>query len=82
MPDEPMATDCEAACERLTKSAASVAGLAGFTTNTVALLTTRDTGAKSRTGSYGRSLYKAGLMETAPTLVRNSTEPSAGALAT
>ncbi|MNI91807.1 hypothetical protein D3C73_1495190 [compost metagenome] len=51
MPDEPMATDCEAARDFLTKSAASVAGLDGFTTNTVALFTTRDTGAKSRTGS-------------------------------
>ncbi|MNJ03650.1 hypothetical protein D3C73_1640600 [compost metagenome] len=77
-----MATDCVAACDRLTKSAASAAGLDGFTTNTVALFTTRDTGAKSRTGSYGRSLYSAGLMDTAPTLVRNSTDPSAGDLAT
>ena len=51
MPDEPTATGCESACERLTKSAASTAGLAGLTTNTVALLTTRETGAKSRAGS-------------------------------
>ncbi|MNL05374.1 hypothetical protein D3C87_1259640 [compost metagenome] len=51
MPDEPIATDCDAACERLTKSAASAAGLDGFTTNTVALFTTRETGAKSRAGS-------------------------------
>ena len=82
MPDEPMATDCDADCDFFTKSAASVAGLDGFTTNTVALFTTRDTGAKSRAGSYGSSLYSAGLIATAPTLVRNSTEPSAGALAT
>src|SRR6266550_4375560 len=81
-PDEPIGTGCDAFRLLATNSAAFDAVLRGFTTKIVELLTTSDIGAKSRTGSYGSASYSAGLIATAPTVVRNSTDPSAGALAT
>src|SRR6516162_6960436 len=47
---------------KATRLLTSDAGIDGFTASIVGVTPTRPTGAKSRIGSYGMRLYKAGLI--------------------
>jgi hypothetical protein len=76
MPVEATDVGCARFFALAMNSGTVLAGSLTLTTRSSSLLTTSDTGAKSRRTSYGSLSYSTGLTATAPTLVSHSVVPS------
>ena len=72
MPVTPTVTVPGLARASAASSGAELTFIAAFTTSMVELNAAMPTGAKSFSGSYGRSWRSPGLIATAPTVVKNS----------